>query len=243
MSPGARAPARVAVALGLAGSALVLALPALSARLGLASELTGLEAAGVVALAWSVALLARNHPLGWWVGLVGVACYAVVFQRARLYGEVALQGFYFVTSLWALWLWHRGPRTPGAGVDAAPERPVTRLRPGPFALVLLLAAAATWALRGRLAAAGGAAPLWDALTTVVSVAAHVLLMRRHVESWPLWVLVDAVYVPLYASRGLWLTSGLYAVFLALAARGWWRFARLAREHAAAAPGPAPGGPA
>ena len=58
-----------------------------------------------------------------------------------------------------------------------------------------------------------------------SVVAQVFLMRRHVETWPVWLLVNAIAVPLYASRGLHLTAVLYAAYWFNALLAWrlWRW--------------------
>jgi nicotinamide mononucleotide transporter len=59
----------------------------------------------------------------------------------------------------------------------------------------------------------GAAPFWDSMTTILSLAAQYLLCRKRLENWLFWIAADVVYVPLYTSRHLPLTAGLYAVFL------------------------------
>ena len=58
------------------------------------------------------------------------------------------------------------------------------------------------------------------------------LVRKKLETWHLWILVDIVYIPLYITRGLHLTAVLYAVFLVMAVLGLrhWR-ASLARTTA------------
>lgn len=175
-------------------------------------EMSSLEALAVVACAWSVWLLARNQPLGWWVGLIGVAAYAVVFYQVRLYAEVGIQVFYFFTSLQAIYLWLHG------GLDRR-ERPVGRVSIRGLSLSGVLIVVGVVALHLLLIAIRGAAPFWDAVTTVLSVAAHLYLMGRYLESWYLWIVVDVIYIPLYASRELYATSALYAVFLVLAIFG------------------------
>ena len=175
-------------------------------------ELTPLEAFAVVFSAWSVWLLSQNRPFGWWVGLVGVTAYGVVFYRVRLFAEVAIQGFYFLTSLQAIRIWLRG------GIDRT-EKPVGRPSRSLILMTLLIGLVSVFALREGLIAIRGAAPFWDALTTVMSLIAHLYLMGRYVDSWYVWVAVDVIYIPLYASRGLYVTSLLYVVFLILAVRG------------------------
>ncbi|WP_370323807.1 nicotinamide riboside transporter PnuC [Euzebya sp.] len=192
------------------------------------------EVLAVVTGAWSVALLARNHPLGWWVGLVSVTAFAVVFWRVRLFAEVGIQVVYLVTSVQALWVWAR--TGPGEG-----ERPVATVPRRVVALTVPAVVVGVVALRALLVELNGAAPFWDALTTVGSLTAHLWLVGRWTQAWWIWIAVDVIYVPLYASRGLTLTSGLYVVFLILSISGLLRFRAEAR--AAAEEGPVPDDPA
>ena len=60
-------------------------------------------------------------------------------------------------------------------------------------------------------------PLWDGLTTALSLAAQFLLTRKIIENWYLWIAADLIYVPLYLSRDLNLTALTYVVFLGLCA--------------------------
>jgi nicotinamide mononucleotide transporter len=71
-------------------------------------------------------------------------------------------------------------------------------------------------------------PWWDASVAMISIAAQILLSRRYIENWPLWVLVDADALLLYHIKGLELTAGLYAVFLVVAAWGWHEWGKVDR---------------
>lgn len=216
MSPSARLQSII----GLIASILLLLLPFQSV---IPVELSELETVAVVTYAWSVWLLAKNNPLGWWVGLVGTALYGIVFYQAKLYAEVGLQVFYFVTSLQAIVIWLRGGQN-------QTEKPVSRISRKGVMITAIVAIVAVFALRSLLIAIRGAAPFWDALTTVMSLVAHLYLMGRLVESWYLWIAVDVIYVPLYASRHLYLTSILYAIFGCMAVGGLRNFQRIDREQ-------------
>ena len=50
------------------------------------------------------------------------------------------------------------------------------------------------------------------------------LGRKLLENWLVWLVVNLISVGLFAYKGLWLTVGLYAVFIALSVAGWraWR---------------------
>lgn len=67
-------------------------------------------------------------------------------------------------------------------------------------------------------------PWADAVTTMLSLLATYGQGRKILESWWLWIAADLVYVPLYAVKGLWLTSLLYLGFLGLCVVGQRRWA-------------------
>jgi nicotinamide mononucleotide transporter len=67
----------------------------------------------------------------------------------------------------------------------------------------------------------------DATTAGLSVAAQSLQSLRRVESWLLWITVDLIAIGLFAWRDLFVTSGLYAIFLILASIGLFEWRRKA----------------
>jgi nicotinamide riboside kinase len=98
-------------------------------------------------------------------------------------------------------------------VGRAPRRLLAALLVAGLAATALLATAL-----GRLTDA--ALPLTDAGTTSFSLVAQLLLTRKWIENWLLWIVVDAVYVVMYVSQALHLTAALYVAFLVLAVLGW-----------------------
>ena len=62
-------------------------------------------------------------------------------------------------------------------------------------------------------------PFWDAAASSMSVLAQVLLMRKKFENWHLWIAVDVLSIGIYIYKEIYLTAGLYVVFLALAIGG------------------------
>jgi nicotinamide mononucleotide transporter len=62
-------------------------------------------------------------------------------------------------------------------------------------------------------------PWWDASVAILSVAAQILMSRRLLENWVLWIAVDLLAIGLYAAKGLQATAWLYAIFLVLAIWG------------------------
>jgi nicotinamide mononucleotide transporter len=67
---------------------------------------------------------------------------------------------------------------------------------------------------------GAASTYVDAILFFGSLAAQMLMVYQKYETWPLWLVVDAGYVALYASQGLLFTTLLYVLFTIMAALGW-----------------------
>jgi len=64
--------------------------------------------------------------------------------------------------------------------------------------------------------------------------AQVMMTRKWLENWALWIALDVVYVGMFVFKRLYLTAGLYTVFLALAAMGLAEWRRSLRAAVAAA---------
>ena len=180
-------------------------------------------------MAVSVVLAGRNSLHTWWTGMLACALFSAVFWRAQLYANVTLQGFLVLTAAIGWWRWLHHERAPGRELRAG-TRPAYLLAACAAGVAAALAYGA-WLARHTDAYQ----PFWDALVVMFSVIAQLLLLRRRVESWWFWIVVNLIAVPLFASRGLLLTSLLYAAYLvnaAVALRHWHRLEREAHGRAA-----------
>lgn len=184
-----------------------------------------LEIAANAVMTVSIVLSGRNNVHSWWLGIVGCAMFATLFYGVNLYADVALQVFFIVTCIvgWLQWL---------RGAGGAPL-PITRARGTVLAWMAGIGVLATAGYGLMLQAYTNAyAPFIDSAVLMFSVVAQLLLMGRRLETWPFWLLVNSISVPLYATRGLYLTAVLYAAYWVNALASWyfWR-----RQMQAAAP--------
>lgn len=183
------------------------------------SPVTWLEIVAFVLGVGMVLCNLRVNAAGWPLAIASSLLYALLFADSKLYGEASLQIFFVVIAAWGWWQWLRG--TDGTGQRLQVGRMTPRDR--------MLAAAATlaaWPLLGMLLTRGtdSDVPFLDALPTVASVTGQILLGRKRIENWAVWLLVNVFSVGLFAYKGLWLTVLLYAVFALLSVLGWraWR---------------------
>ena len=202
-----------------------------TAPLEIAAVLTG------IACVW---LAARSNIWNFPVAIVSCGLYIEVFREARLYSDMGLQLAFIGLAAygWYAWVQRRRAASPASGphpeaTDETGVLPISRT------------SARLWAVLGGLGLAyalgagyllahhsNAASPYYDSSTTAISLVAQYQLSRRKIENWLLWIGVDVVYVGLYWSRGLALTSLLYAVYLALAAYGYWQWRQEQRQQLA-----------
>jgi nicotinamide mononucleotide transporter len=187
-------------------------------------SLNWIELAGFVTGGFCVWLVVREHIWNWPIGLANYAFFFVLFWRGRLFADAGLQVIYFGLAVYGWWNWlHGGDRRGTLAIGRT-----TRSEWIALAVGIPLA---TWGLRAVLVAVQGAAPFWDALTTVLSLAAQTLQTRKRIEHWAVWILADVIYIPLYVSRQLPLTAVLYVVFLLMCMAGWREWAKRSRARA------------
>ena len=176
----------------------------------------------------NVGLLVRRSIWNYPFGMAMVALYLVIFWQARLYGEAGLQVFFFVVQGWGWWLWARAG---GLAQMVRVDWMGWRARGVAIALVAGSSLGIGWAMARFTDAA---LPYADATIAGASVVAQVLLALRRVENWALWIAIDVLSVWVYVSRELYLTAGLYVVFLGMAIAGLIAWARAARDGEAIA---------
>jgi nicotinamide mononucleotide transporter len=190
---------------------------------------TALELISFILSLITVILNIRQNPWAWLFSISSSAMYGIVFFGARLYGDMGLQLVFIVVSMWGWYEWLYG----GAGHEGLA---VTRSSNIGWA----------WGIAGWIASFALLAmflgrftntdvPNIDGFLTAGSLLGTVLLSRKKVENWIVWIVVDILYVGLYVYKGLHLTAILYGLFVVLAAIGlvtWYREARGPRLAAA-----------
>jgi nicotinamide mononucleotide transporter len=62
-------------------------------------------------------------------------------------------------------------------------------------------------------------PFLDASLAIASLIAQWLLSKKILENWIIWILVDIFSIGMYWYKELYITSGLYMIFLILATSG------------------------
>ena len=188
-----------------------------------------LEIIAAIAGAISVFLSARQNIWSWPTAIVNVSLYTFIFYRSGLYSDMGLQVVYLTLSVYGWYQWLRG----GAGHTPLKVSRASGRMWAVSAVAGLVFWVALWQLTARLP--GVSLPWLDSGLTTLSLVAQWMMTRKVLENWILWILADIVYVPMYLYKELYVTAGLYAVFLVLAIMGLIQWRRsLEADRAAAA---------
>ena len=186
-----------------------------------------IEWIAAIAGAVSVFLSARQNIWSWPTAIVNVSLYTFIFYSSGLYSDMGLQVVYLALSVYGWYQWLRG------GEGHTPLR-VSRASGRVWAVsagVAVVFWLALWQLTARLP--GVSLPWLDSGLTTVSLVAQWMMTRKILENWVLWIIADIVYVPMYIYKELYVTAGLYTVFLVLAIMGFVQWRRSLRESTSA----------
>ena len=181
----------------------------------------------------------------WPVGIITSAVYIWIFFTGKLYADMSLQGYYLIISVIGWYWWVKGGRGerekgrggdlekmrvgetdvynglpslegPGVGSSESESLTVTRINRNTIislSIVFILLFSTMWSLLDHFT--DSPVPGWDSFITSLSVIATWMLARKIIEHWYLWMIVNAVAMILFLSRGLYPTAILYAVYFVM----------------------------
>ncbi|MBC3934600.1 nicotinamide riboside transporter PnuC [Undibacterium rugosum] len=176
-------------------------------------QTTPLELLSFVLSVLTVLLNIRQIHWAWLFSILSSALYGVVFFLSRLYGDSGLQLVFVLASVYGWYCWLHGD-------DQHKALPVTSLT-----LMQRFAAVLAWLVGFVILSlflksfTDTDVPYMDGFLTAGSLVGQLLLSRKKIENWSIWIVVDVLYVSLYLSKGLMLTAILYGIFVVLAAIG------------------------
>ncbi len=193
-------------------------------------EMSYLEFFGTIAGGIAVMLSARANIWSWPIGIVNVVLFFFLFYQVQLYPDMFLQVFYFVTNLLGWWRW--------ANPKPGEENLRNELRASfmgwkKFLTLSTTGVVGTYIL-GTFAqnlhelfptifSIPSAFPYSDSFVTVMSIITTFFMIQKKIESWIIWIIVDALAAYLYFAKGIKFVALEYLIFCFIAAYGLWHW--------------------
>lgn len=185
-----------------------------------------LEFWGTITGIIAVWLSAKANAWSWIIGLLNVSLSFFLFFQIQLYPDMFLQVFFFVTNIMG-WLQWKYPKMAEANLKN--ELKISYLNKQQIIFWTLCGLLGT-ILMGSFSAKlhewfsmffskPSAFPYLDSFTSVISIIATFLMIRKKIECWILWILIDVISTYMYFLKDVKLYSLLYFVFCFMALLG------------------------
>jgi len=191
------------------------------------------EVVGVITGLLCVYLAAANSIWNWPIAIISTALYVYIFGKASLYADMLQYVYLCATSIYGWYYWSRHPKTE----DKSPVRTITRRQIIVSLIVVILGTPILGytliTFAAKLHYNPPAYPYIDSFCTICSMVAQILLARKVIENWLLWVFVDIIYVVVYFLKHLQITSFMFLILIIIAIFGYidWRRTSHAQQMA------------
>lgn len=173
----------------------------------------------------SVYLVGRENIWNWVFGLVCVSLYCIIFYRVKLYADMGLQVIFFALQFYGLYQWLFGGQ----------QRSALTIRSATLSIYLsvITSSIALFLVISYLLQhfTDSTTVYIDAFTTALSIVAQALMGRKWLQHWFIWMTVDVISIRMYLMKDLYLTSGLYLIYLCLCVVGYIRWHKQYSRHA------------
>ena len=195
-------------------------------------EMSYLEFFGTIAGAVAVWLSAKANIWSWPVGVINVVLFFFLFYQVQLYPDMFLQVFFLITNLMGWWRW--------ANPKPGEENRKNELRASfmgwrQFLAISVVGLIGTYffgtfaknlhELFPTIFSLPSAFPYADSFVTVMSVLTTFYMIQKKIESWIIWIVVDALATYLYFAKGIKFVAIEYLVFCFIASFGLWNWVR------------------
>lgn len=153
----------------------------------------------------------------WLFGILASACSVYLCYQGKLFLESGLQVFYVIIGVYGWYKWLHG----------SPEETELKMVSWSFLknAYLILVGCLLWIPFGYIAHrySTQALPYLDAFITAFSIVATWMTAKKILQNWTFWIIIDALAILLYASRGFYLIALLYAIYTLLAVIGYFQW--------------------
>lgn len=182
--------------------------------LGMISGITGILC---------VVLVSKGKISNYFFGLIFAYTYFYVSWGSNFLGEMNTALYVYIPSQFiGYFMWKQNMQSDNGGESVIAKA----LTPKGWAILLLSVAIGTLCFVQALKAAGGSSTELDGLTTIITVAAQLLMILRYREQWLLWIVLNVLSILLWAEQpAMYL---MYSAYLLNSLYGYYNWTKLVK---------------
>jgi nicotinamide mononucleotide transporter len=193
-------------------------------------QLSYLEIIAVVTGLLCVYLAAINNIWNWPIAIISTVITIYIMAGKALYADMLQYTYLTIINIYGWYIWSKRRGT-------EEKRPVVLISRKQIiwtiAAVVVITPVLGFTLitfAARLHYQPPAFPYLDSFCTVVSLAAQVLMARKVLENWLIWVFVDIIYVVIYAVKDLQAFAFMFMVYIVIALIGYFDWRKVLRRQ-------------
>ena len=176
----------------------------------------------------SVILVAKGKISNYYFGIINVVIYGFISYNSKYYGEAMLNILYFLPmQIIGFMMWRRN----NVNIDESKGVKAERMTAKEIILWSVLSGIAVIVYGIILKKLNNTLPMADSFTTVLSVTAMILMVKRYIEQWIVWIMIDivAIYMWLFIKSDYNITI-MWIAYLVNAVYGLYNWAKLYRRE-------------
>ena len=164
----------------------------------------------------------KANALVWIMGAIMPALSLIVYYNAGLYADFGINIYYLIAAIYGYMAWtlhKKGQGNKELPISSIPFKYYTSIS----VLCILIFIIIYYIL---VSYTDSDVPLWDSLTTALSVIAMWMMARKYIEQGVVWIAVDIISVGLYIYKDIYFYAILYAIYSIVAIFGYFNWKRL-----------------
>lgn len=167
----------------------------------------------------SVYFASRANILTWGTGIVNEVFLFILFFQVQLYADMFLQVYFFIVTIYGWYNWKTNTAEKMVSEINFRNKLLLQAAIFIFSLVSGFLFSNIHLYLPEYFKVKAAYPFIDSFVMVSSIVATILLAKKKIENWYLWIAIDLVCVVLYFKKGVYFLSLEYFIFLGLASYG------------------------
>jgi len=156
----------------------------------------------------------------WPIGILSSLLYIYVYFNSKVYANMGLQLYYFFISFYGWYFWLNGNKT-----NEKREEVLVTFTKKKMAIYLTIVTTVIFVAIALILRylTDSKVPILDAITAAGSIVATWMLVKKYLEHWLVWIVVNIISIGLYIYQGLYITIILFAAYLIMAFVGYFKW--------------------
>lgn len=161
----------------------------------------------------------------WYFGIIATIAYAISTYYFKLYGEFILQFFYLSISIYGISQWSE-KEIDDLSIDVRIDNNKLQIKFSTISFLLkmfivgsFLSAVIYWGLIYL----ESTYPFWDSITSGFGVIATYMTVKKKIDNWIIWIIIDIILSYILYLKGLPYYSFLYLIYLIFAVVGFYKW--------------------